>query len=229
MDKQKVPASVKDERLVQMRRDQMIKGAVALFKEKGFHRTTTREIARASGFSIGTLYEYIRKKEDVLYLVCDSIYDQVQERMKQDIEAGRGGVEDIKNAVHSYFKVMDEMQDEVLVMYQEAKSLSKDALPYVLQKEIEMVGLIEKVIKNCADSGVIDLTDDQIKLASHNVFVQGQMWGFRRWALRKMVTLEQYTDMQVDFLLHGIMPGMNGEIGELETFHNANVKEGENV
>ena len=28
------------------------------------------------------------------------------------------------------------MQDEVLVMYQEVKSLTKDALPYVLKKEI---------------------------------------------------------------------------------------------
>ena len=36
------------------------------------------------------------------------------------------------------------MQDEVLVMYQEAKSLTKDALPYVLGKEIEMVDLFEK-------------------------------------------------------------------------------------
>ncbi len=45
-----------------------------LFQEKGFHRATTREIAKAAGFSIGTLYEYIRTKEDVLYLVCDNIY-----------------------------------------------------------------------------------------------------------------------------------------------------------
>ena len=71
MKKREIHASVKDERLVQKRRDQMINGAVALFNEKGFHRTTTREIARAAGFSIGTLYEYIRTKEDVLYLVCD--------------------------------------------------------------------------------------------------------------------------------------------------------------
>jgi len=71
----KVPSSIKDERLIVKRRDQMIKGAVALFKQKGFHKTTTREIAKASGFSIGTLYEYIRTKEDVLFLVCDYIFD----------------------------------------------------------------------------------------------------------------------------------------------------------
>ena len=59
----------------------MIQGAVKLFKEKGFHRTTTREIAKEAGFSIGTLYEYIRTKEDVLFLVCDSIYNEVNDRL----------------------------------------------------------------------------------------------------------------------------------------------------
>ena len=50
-----VHSSVKDETLIAMRREQIIKGAVKLFKEKGFHKATTREIAKAAGFSIGTL------------------------------------------------------------------------------------------------------------------------------------------------------------------------------
>ena len=79
--KHKVKSSVKDESLIEKRREQMIQGAVKLFKEKGFHRATTREIAKEAGFSIGTLYEYIRTKEDVLYLVCDSIYNEVHSRL----------------------------------------------------------------------------------------------------------------------------------------------------
>ena len=66
MKKREVQASVKDERLIAKARNQMIKGAVTLFKEKGFHRTTTREIAKAAGLASGHLYEYIRTKEDVL-------------------------------------------------------------------------------------------------------------------------------------------------------------------
>jgi len=93
MKKREVHASVKDERLIQKRRDQMINGAVKLFIEKGFHRTTTREIARAAGFSIGTLYEYIREKEDVLYLVCDRIYDQVRERLQKVLDTEQGTLE----------------------------------------------------------------------------------------------------------------------------------------
>ncbi|MEQ2528795.1 TetR/AcrR family transcriptional regulator [Robertmurraya yapensis] len=204
MKKREVHASVKDERLVIKRRNQMIKGAVTLFKEKGFHRTTTREIAKAAGFSIGTLYEYIRTKEDVLYLVCDSIYDEVHNRLQRDIDTKRGTLEGLKAGIGNYFRVMDELQDEVLVMYQEAKSLSKDALPYVLQKEIAMALLIEDIIQGCVDNGELSLSTDQIKILSHNIVVQGQMWGFRRWAIQKMYTLDEYIAIQVGLIFDGI-------------------------
>nr|WP_304214026.1 TetR/AcrR family transcriptional regulator [Fredinandcohnia onubensis] len=204
MRRNDVPASVKDERLVKKRRDQMIKGAVTLFKEKGFHRSTTREIAKAAGFSIGTLYEYIRKKEDVLYLVVDSIYDQVKERMEEAINTKEGSIDSLKLAIRNYFLVMDEMQDEVLVLYQEAKSLSKDALPYVLNKEVEMVGMFEKAIEDCIANGELQLPKKQVELVAHNIFVQGQMWGFRRWAMRRLFTLEEYIEMQTELLLSGI-------------------------
>ncbi|MCD7034710.1 TetR/AcrR family transcriptional regulator [Metabacillus sp. GX 13764] len=202
--KREVLASVKDERLVKKRRDQMIKGAVSLFKEKGFHRTTTREIAKSAGFSIGTLYEYIRQKEDVLYLVCDTIYDEVRERLERDIDMKKGTLESLRLAIANYFRVIDEMQDEVLVMYQEAKSLSKDALPYVLQKEIEMVAMFEAVIQNCIENGVCKLSEPEKKLLAHNIFVKGQMWGFRRWALQKLYTLDEYIEGQTNLILKGI-------------------------
>ncbi|WP_394140618.1 TetR/AcrR family transcriptional regulator [Cytobacillus oceanisediminis] len=204
MKKREVQASVKDERLVKKRRDQMIKGAVTLFIQKGFHRTTTREIAKASGFSIGTLYEYIRTKEDVLYLVCDSIYDQVAERLQKGLDTKQGTLESLEQGIADYFKVVDEMQDEVLVMYQEVKSLTKDALPYVLKKEIEMVGMFEHVITLCVENGELDLPEEKIKMIAHNIFVQGQMWAFRRWTLQKMYTIEEYIKLQTDLLFQGI-------------------------
>lgn len=204
MKKREVQASVKDERLVQKRRDQMIKGAVSLFKEKGFHRTTTREIAKAAGFSIGTLYEYIRSKEDVLYLVCDSIYEHVSERLEQDLEQKKGTLSSLKLGVGHYFRVIDEMQDEVLVMYQEAKSLTKDALPYVLKKEIEMAEMFGSLMVRCVENGELQLSEKQIELISHNIIVEGQMWAFRRWALQKLYTLDEYIELQTEQLFYGI-------------------------
>lgn len=200
--KREVQSSVKDESLIAKRRAQMIRGAVTLFKEKGFHRTTTREIAKASGFSIGTLYEYIRTKEDVLYLVCDSIYDEVHARFDAlDIE--KGSLDVLVTAIGHYYGLIDDMQDEFVVMYQESKSLPKDALQYVLNKEMEMVSLFEGLLADCAASGELKLTPKEITLAAHHLFVQGQMWAFRRWALRDF-TIKEFTELQTQFLLQGM-------------------------
>lgn len=204
MTKHNVQASVKDEKLVALRREQMIKGAVQLFKQKGFPRTTTREIAKEAGFSIGTLYEYIRTKDDVLYLVCDSIYEQVKARLEEVVYTEKGSVDSLKQAITNYFKVMDELQEEVLIMYQEVRFLPKESLPYVLQKEFDMVGMFERILEQCVVNEVFMLTKKEVQLLAHNIFIQGQMWGFRRWALQKMYTLEEYTDLQIKHVLNGI-------------------------
>lgn len=204
--KREIESSVKDESLIEKRREQMIRGAVTLFKEKGFHRTTTREIAKAAGFSIGTLYEYIRTKEDVLYLVCDSIYDEVHTRLNRlDIE--QGSISVLVTAIEHYYTLIDDMQDEFVVMYQESKSLPKDALSYVLKKELEMVAIFERLLTQCVDSGEIKMTPKEVVMASHHLFVQGQMWAFRRWALNDF-TIQEFIDMQTKFLLQG-MAGEN--------------------
>ncbi|WP_335871479.1 TetR/AcrR family transcriptional regulator [Bacillus sp. 2205SS5-2] len=208
--KREIHASVKDQRLVQKRRDEMIRGAVTLFKEKGFHRTTTREIAKAAGFSIGTLYEYIGQKEDVLYLVCDNIYEGVKKKL-EEMNVNAGTIENLKIGIAHYFRVMDELQDEVLVMYQEVKSLSKDALPYVLKKELEMVGMFEELVQKCIERELFTFDEKEVHMLAQNIFVQGQMWAFRRWALHKRFTLDEYIEIQTNLLLSGIQSKTGGE------------------
>ena len=199
----KVQSTVKDESLIAIRREQMIQGAIKLFREKGFHRATTREIAKAAGFSIGTLYEYIRTKEDVLYLVCDSIYKQSMESLANfDLKAGT--VEDVKAAIREYFLQVDGMLDELTIMYQETKSLAKEAQIYVFNKEFEIVSVVERLLKRCVQTGEISMTDQQIHMAANSLVVQGQSWAFRKWALHRQHTLDEYIDMQTTLFISGI-------------------------
>lgn len=201
--KRQIQTSIKDEGLIEKRRKEMIQGSIRLFKEKGFHRTTTREIAKAAGFSIGTLYEYIRTKEDILYLVCDNIYLEVLKRL-EPLQQQEATLEGLISAIHQYYSLVDEMQDEMLVMYQESKSLPKDALEYVLSKEIEMVGIFENLLAGCVKAGELEMPKKEIKLLAHQVVLQGQAWAFRRWAWRKNFKIEDYIKMQTKILLNGI-------------------------
>ncbi|KYG90201.1 TetR/AcrR family transcriptional regulator [Metasolibacillus sp. FSL H7-0170] len=203
-EKLQVETSVKDAQLIEFRRQQIINAAIVLFKEKGFHRATTREIAKVAGFSIGTLYEYVRTKEDVLYLLCDSIYHEVKQRLDR-FPQHSGTIDELKEAIKQYFLLIDSMTDAFTIMYQESKSLSKEALHYVLNKELEMVALFQNILKNCAEQEVLRLSEQELFLAANHIVIQGQSWAFRKWALHKHCTVDEFIAYQTNTLLFGIM------------------------
>ena len=203
-DKLHVRSSIKDENKIIERRQQIIDAGVKLFKEKGFHRATTRELAKAAGFSIGTLYEYIRTKEDVLFLVCDNIFNEVTKCLT-DFPSDTGTIEGLKQAIRQYYLLIDQMPEEFTIMYQETKSLQKAAMHYILDKELEMVAIFERILKDCVEAGNLTLSEDAIYLAANHIVVQGQSWAFRKWALQKRYTIDQYIKLQTTMFLQGIM------------------------
>ena len=94
-------------------------------------------------------------------------------------------------------------------MYQESKSLPKDALQYVLKKEMLMVALFENLLQSCAESGELRIEQKEIELAAHHIVVQGQMWAFRRWALHGNYQIEDYIKIQTDQLFKGMVANLN--------------------
>ena len=58
-----VQANIKNARLIDLRRRQIIEGAMHVFAAKGFHRATVREIADALGYSLSHTF---RLHEDAL-------------------------------------------------------------------------------------------------------------------------------------------------------------------
>lgn len=202
--KKSIPSLVKDQELVRVRRGQIIQAAMNLFVEKGFHKTTTREIARESGLGIGTLYEYIQSKEDVLYLVCDFIHKDVEQKLIEEMTHEQTGKETLVNAIRAFFRVMDSEQDNVLLIYQELKSLPKELLAYVLTKEEQITNHFEQILERGIKDGSLSIDTGSVKLMAHNIVVLGEMWTFRRWVLRRHYTLEEYTEHQIGLILQGM-------------------------
>ena len=68
-----IGSNTKDPELIRDRREQLIRAALEVFQEKGFHATTVRDIGRAAGLTQVTIYNYVRSKEDIPFLVCDRV------------------------------------------------------------------------------------------------------------------------------------------------------------
>lgn len=199
-----IPSRVLDPQLVESRRLQIVQAAVELFVEKGFHKTTTREIAKASGIGIGTLYEYLQSKEDVLYLVCAYIHQEVEKRLTEARLEAENGRDLLVKSIKHFFACVDELQDYVLLIYQETKSLPADKLRLVLQQEEAITQLFADILEIGRADSSLQLEPQHVKLTAHNIIVLGQMWTFRRWALHRHYSLEEYTERQVALLLREI-------------------------
>ena len=197
-----IPTQVKNPELVNRRRRQIADAAVQLFIEKGFHKTTTRQIAHAAGFSIGSLYEYFASKEDILYLVCESIHAQVERGVTMVMSQARGGQDALSAVIREYFKVCDRMSDFILLIYQETQSLPIQWQKRVLENELRITGLFIEALARIAATGELPNLDERsLELTAHNIVVLGHMWTFRRWFLTRHYSIEDYIDLQTGLIL----------------------------
>lgn len=202
-----IPTQVKDPELVDRRRRQITAAAVQLFVDKGFHKTTTRQIAGAAGFSIGSLYEYFASKEDILYMVCESIHAEVERGVTAAMSQADGGRDALAKIIHEYFMVCHRMSDFILLIYQETQSLPPQWQKRVLENELRITGLFVEALAGIADSDdLINLGENNLELAAHNIVILGHMWTFRRWYLARQYSIEDYIQLQTD-IIFGMFAG----------------------
>ncbi|MCW8085565.1 TetR/AcrR family transcriptional regulator [Sabulicella glaciei] len=84
----KIAAQVKDAELVSERHAHIAKAAVRVSRERGFHNATIRDVAIEAGLSQGSLYNYVRSKDDILYLV----HQDLTSGYARDVEAAIAGL-----------------------------------------------------------------------------------------------------------------------------------------
>lgn len=199
-----VISQVKNQKLVRTRRRQIVDAAVRLFIDKGFHRTPTRQIAETAGFSIGSLYEYVASKDDVLYLVCDAIHHEIETGMKEAMASEEGSLNCLASSIGAYIRVCDVMSDHLQLIYQETKSLPKKWRRHVLENEVRITEMFVNLIeKGMGQNELAPMDEGEVQLLAHNIMVAGHMWAFRRWFLAGRYSLEQYIEFQTRIFLNG--------------------------
>lgn len=202
-NERQIPTQVKNQDLVQRRRHQIVDAAVELFIQNGFHKTTTRQIAKAAGVSIGSLYEYVASKEDVLYLVCDAIHAEMRRGMAEAMQRVAHQGNPLAEVVRAYLLVCDRMNDHILLIYQETQSLPHKWRRVVLENEVRITGLFTRALTALMADGKIPLLSEAaMDLIAHNIAVIGHMWTFRRWFLSRHYTIDDYIRHQTAFILN---------------------------
>jgi AcrR family transcriptional regulator len=197
-----VKAASKDPDLVRERRKLLVDAAVRVFKEKGFHETTVRDIGREAGMTQGTIYNYVESKDDILYLVCDQIVSEYQEETRKALDNSSGAGNRVRSAVTAVCEVMDKHQEEILLIYQDSHLLDAKSRRVILARVEEFVGLFETILAEAAKELGKPLPDPHF--AANVLTFLPTMIALRRWSLKNRRPREQLIQQLTDFLVRGL-------------------------
>ena len=206
--KKQVKTRIKSAKLIDSRRKQIIDGAIEIFTAKGFHSATVREIADAAGLTMGSLYNYIRSKEDIVYFVYDYITKVLRDEVKEAIAEMTDPEERLKTALRQNLKSIYENQDIVMFIYKASTFLDKESLHEVLTRETEYIELFEDLLRDYFGGMQVDA--GRIRLAADLLTYIPVIVTFRRWSLRRRFeSMDVVLQGIFDFVLHGIefIPG----------------------
>src|SRR3954471_22469265 len=84
-------------------RARIVRAALEVFADRGFHRATMQDIVRASGLSVGAIYTYFKSKDELILAGCDLITDQEMTELGRRLTLAEGFRERLRIAVGFMF------------------------------------------------------------------------------------------------------------------------------
>ena len=200
--KRVVEAQVQSPRLVSDRRDRIIRAAITVFHRQGFHSTTTADIAREAGLTQSNLYNYVKSKQDVLFLVCEHLVS-TYETLLDDV---RSQYEDphvrIVEGLRAITQVMSTYRDEVQLLYNETHALEKADRVVILGSISRFIGRFETLIEEYQEAKGQLIVKDRRLAANFLSFIPA-MIALRYWDL-VLHESDRAQDQIVSFVLRGL-------------------------
>jgi len=110
-----------------VRREHLLKAAALAFAERGFHRTSMRDLSRASGMSLAGMYYYVKGKEDLLYQIQKACLEQVVAGAASAVAGGARPTERLAAFIRHHVTFFAVHMAEMKVLSHEAESLTGEA------------------------------------------------------------------------------------------------------
>jgi TetR/AcrR family transcriptional regulator, cholesterol catabolism regulator len=121
--------------------DDIVAAAAKVFRTKGYHAATVRDIADEVGILKGSLYHHLESKEELLYLVVKEPITQMYRTMGE-IASGEGNAADkLRRAIAAHLEAFDRHFPHLFVYLREREAVKR--------RFREMIGFSPKEYERC--------------------------------------------------------------------------------
>lgn len=189
----------------QHRRDEEVLAAAAkVFAERGYSEASVQDVADELGILKGSLYHYIKTKEDLLFWLLEEVHRDVEEILE-----GVAGTEDIgpleRLALYVRRQVLynlDNLQ-RISIYYHDMDRLGDERLKVVLDQRHAHERFVNKLIRQAQDEGLADADADARVLT--NCLFGTVIWTYRWYRPNGRVSRDRIADLCADFALNGVV------------------------
>lgn len=178
-------------------RAKLLAAAVECFSAKGFHGSTTRDIARAAGISPTALYVHHESKEELLYLISREGHEEALRVVRAARASSPDFVVQLRTVIHDFAIHHARSHEVSRVVNYELAALNTDHLNEINGLRRAIAVEFRDLIAEGAEAGVFDVSNR--RMASNALMSLGV--DIARWykddGLRPEEIAEAYADMAV--------------------------------
>lgn len=151
------------------RKEQVIRSAAALFKEKGYAASSMRDLAQKLGIEAASLYSHIKSKEEILQTLCFDMAAEFRASLDQVENQKVSAKEKLTLGVIGHVNVMAKDLTASAVFMNEHRHLSQPYLRDFLLLRINYINRFKAIIEEGVQSGEFKKNIDT-KLAVMTLF-----------------------------------------------------------
>jgi len=186
------------------REEEVLNAAARLFAERGYADTSVQDVADELGILKGSLYHYIRTKEDLLFWLLEEVHGDVEEILEEVAEAeGLDPMERIARYVQrQVIYNLDNLQ-RISIYYHDMDRLSAERLESIVGRRRAHERFIVGLVRQAQAKDLADPSLDPRLLA--NCVFGTIIWTYRWYKPNGRVSRQAIADHCVSFVLRGLV------------------------
>jgi len=137
------------------RKEEIIRAASILFKEKGYSAVTMRDLAKAMGIKAASLYNHIDSKQEILSTIIIELAEEFTTGMNQIVNSKVDAIKKLENIIDLHIDVTLRNSDGLASLNNDWMHLEEKNLQYFEKMRQEYEENFRAIVKNGVDRGEI--------------------------------------------------------------------------
>lgn len=185
---------------------EIIRMAVKLFEEKGYHGCSVQDIVEPLGLTKGAFYYYFKGKEELLYYIHDEMITYLIQRTEELFHQQQylnseqvlfKLIENVMLAIHNY-------KSHVVVFFQERRYLEEESFQKIRAKRDYYSYMVLEILKREMERGGVR-KDLDVEIVMFGLFGMCN-WAYQWYRQDERLSIHTIIDVFYRILKEGLIP-----------------------